>query len=299
MLKDFYILDSGLGTELRKRGFALPDFKNSTWSAQALIDDPQLILEIHKDNIEAGCHIITTSNYTATPMIWKAQDHNLDYIALTEIALKLAEDAVNASNKEVLIAGSFPPINVSFRPDLAPSRNELEDFYESLVDIYKDRVDIILCETMGSIYEADIAANIASTHFKKVWLSWTTRGLNPLTLPSEEDLETAARAISQYNLDCQLINCGHADLITEALKTLQSCASNFGVYANSSVNFMEKEQLPDFENLHDVHHHHAVPISPDVYAIFAREWIAMGCKVIGGCCYTSPEHIKLIAELRA
>jgi|TARA_B110000967_G_scaffold206730_1_gene254152 homocysteine S-methyltransferase len=299
-LRDFYILDSGLGTELRSRGFALSDFQNSTWSAQALIDDPQLILEIHKDNIEAGCTVITTSNYTATPLIWKAQEHDLDFIALTETALRLAEEAVKSgSNEDVLIAGCFPPINVSFRPDLTPSENELEDFYEALTAVYKGKVDLILCETMASIHEANIAAKIASIHFEKVWLSWTTRGLNPSLLPSQEGLEAAAIELSKYNLDCQLVNCGHADLSTESLKILKSCVPNIGIYANSSVNSMEKEQLKTFENLHDVHHHHAISITPIEYANFAKEWLALGSMVIGGCCSTSPEHIKAIAGLGA
>jgi homocysteine S-methyltransferase len=298
-LSDFYILDSALGTELSKRGFDLPSFKDSIWSAQALMDDPELILEIHKDNIAAGCDVITTSNYYATPLTLKAKDPNLDFIALTETALCLAEDAVKTSNKEVLIAGSFPPINISYRPDLTPPRNELEDFYEALAGVYKDRVDIILCETMSSIYEADIAANIASTHFSKVWVSWTTRGLNPSILPSNEDLQTAAIAVSKYNLDCQLINCGHADLVTESLKILKTCVPDIGVYANSSVNSMEKETLKIFNSVDDVHHHHSIPITPSAYANFAKEWMSMGCKVIGGCCRTSPEHIRMIAALRA
>ena len=298
-MSDFYILDSALGTELSRRGFNLPDWKNSIWSAQALIDDPKLILEIHKDNIEAGCNVITTSNYYATPLILKAKDPSLDFIALTQTALFLAEDAVKSSHKEVLIAGSFPPINISFRPDLTPARNQVEDFYEALAAVYKDRVDIILCESMASIYEGDIAANIASTHFKKVWMSWNTRGLNPSIIPSKEDLQAAAITVSKYNLDCQLINCAHADLITESLKILQSCVPSIGVYANSSVNSMEKEPLKIFESVDEVHHHHALPITPSEYANFAKEWMSMGCKVIGGCCTTTPEHIKMIAALRA
>lgn len=297
-MDNFYILDCGLGTQLKARGFALSDFKSSTWSAQALVDDPQLILDIHKDNIEAGCNVITTSNYAATPLIWKTEDHDLDFLALTEIALSLAEDAVKSSNKKILIAGTFPPINVSFRSDLTPSSEQLVDFYEALAAVYEGRVDIILCETMASIHEADIAAKIASTHFQKVWLSWTTRGLDPSILPSQENLKTAAMTISKYNLDCQLINCGHADLTTESLNILQSCVPNTGVFANSSVNSMEKEQLKYFENIHDVHHNHAIPITPVEYANFAKEWMAMGCKVIGGCCSTTPEHIRMIAELR-
>ena len=56
--------------------------------------------------------------------------------------------------------------------------------------------------------------------------------------------------------------------------------------------------LESYENIAEVHYHHAQDITPKEYADFAKKWIAMGCKVIGGCCTTTPEHIKLIADLR-
>ena len=298
-MSDFHILDCGLGSELKRTGFDLPDWINNIWSAQALIDEPELILEIHKESIKAGSNVITTSNYYATPLILKQKDSSLDFKTLSETALTLAEDAVSSSGKEVMIAGCFPPINVSFRPDLTPENNEVEDFYEALANIYKDRVDVILCETMASIFEGDIAAKVATKHFNKVWLSWTTRGLDPSILPSGEDLNEAANKVSKYNLDCQLINCAHADLITQSLEILKSCVPNIGVYANSSIHKVKNERLENYENISEVHFHHADEITPNEYANFAREWLSMGCKVIGGCCTTTPEHIRLIAELRS
>ena len=65
------ILDSALGTELENRGEYLPSFKTSIWSAYCLIHNPEVIKQIHIDNIEAGADIITTSNYQATPDCFK------------------------------------------------------------------------------------------------------------------------------------------------------------------------------------------------------------------------------------
>ena len=272
-MSNFYILDCGLGSELKRTGFDLPDWINNIWSAQALIDEPERILKIHKESIEAGSNVITTSNYYATPLILKEKDSALDFKTLSQIALRLAEEAVNSSDREVMIAGCFPPINVSFRPDLTPGKNEVEDFYEVLANIYKDRADVILCETMASIFEGDIAARVAANHFSKVWLSWTTRGLDPSILPSGEGLNEAAKKVSKYNLDCQLINCAHADLITQSLEILKSCVPNIGVYANSSVHKDKNERLENYENISEVHYHHSDEISPSEYANFVKEWI--------------------------
>ena len=65
------ILDSALGTELENRGEYLPSFKTSIWSAYSLIHNPEIIKQIHIDNIEAGADVITTSNYHATPELLK------------------------------------------------------------------------------------------------------------------------------------------------------------------------------------------------------------------------------------
>ena len=243
--------------------------------------------------------MITTSNYYATPIILKEKDSGLDYRKLSETALCLAEDAVKSSDRNILIAGCFPPINVSFRPDLTPSKNEVEDFYETLADIYKNRVDVILCETMASIFEGDIAAKIATKYFERTWVSWNTRGLDPLLIPSGENLYDAALEVSKYNLDCQLVNCAHANLITKSLEILKSCVSDIGVYANSSVHSPRNEKLEKYENISEVHYHHMVEINPREYLNFAKEWVSMGSKVIGGCCTTTPEHIRLISEIRS
>ena len=222
----------------------------------------------------------------------------MDYRELSETALYLAEEAVKSSDKSTMIAGCFPPINVSFRPDLTPDKNEVEDFYETLANIYKERVDVILCETMASIFEGNIAAKIATKHFDKVWLSWNTRGLNPFLIPSGENLSEAATEVSKYKLDCQLVNCAHANLITQSLEVLKSCVPDIGVYANSSVHSPRDEKLDSYENISEVHYHHMAEISPEEYLNFAKEWISMGSKVIGGCCTTTSEHIKLIADVR-
>ena len=95
------------------------------------------------------------------------------------------------------------------------------------------------------------------------------------------------------------MNCAHANLITQSLEVLKSCVSDVGVYANSSVHSPRDKKLDSFENISEVHYHHMVEITPDEYFNFAKEWISMGSKVVGGCCTTTPEHIKLIAALKS
>ena len=154
-----YILDSGMGTELHERGYEVPDWKKSIWSAHALNESPNAVLEIHKANIKAGCNVITTNNYYVTPAILKREGLESKFESLTQRSIDLAIEA-KEDHPDVLIAVAFPPIETSFRPDLTPSDEIITDFYRGIGAIAKDQADIILCETMSSIREGITAAKI-------------------------------------------------------------------------------------------------------------------------------------------
>ena len=188
-----YILDSGMGTELHERGYEVPDWKKSIWSAHALNESPNAVLEIHKANIKAGCNVITTNNYYVTPTILKREGLESKFGSLTQRSIDLAIEA-KEDNPDVLIAVAFPPIETSFRPDLTPSNEIITDFYRSIGAIAKEQADIILCETMSSIREGITAAKIAKEYSDRVWLSWTARGLSGEDLPNGESLSDAINA---------------------------------------------------------------------------------------------------------
>ena len=289
------ILDSALGTELENRGEYLPSFKTSIWSAYCLIHNPEVIKQIHIDNIEAGADVITTSNYQATPELLKREPTALPYEDLAKRSLELCQEAVIKCGTKTKIAGCFPPIHVTFRPDLSSKEKKLRNFYETLGEIYQDQVDIIICETMASIYEGIVAASTAKNFSDTVWLSWTTRGNKLNRLPSTELLDLAISAGLKLDIDCQLVNCVHADtasLVIEKLKQEKS----FGIYANSSI--YKKNKLEGFVSDSDEwHHHNTQPIDHDEYKEFVAEWINSGASVIGGCCRTTIDHIKEIKKI--
>ena len=185
-----YLLDSGMGDELEQRGFEVPDWKTSIWSVSALIKSPNAVVEIHKDNIKAGCDVIITNNYYVTPNILRREGIESEFENLTRLAIDLAEES-RQGFPEILIAGSFPPIETNFRPDLTPSNDVLDDYYSNLGSFIEQNVDLIICETMGSIREGINAAKNALEYSDHVWLSWTNKGVSGDTLPSGEKLKDA------------------------------------------------------------------------------------------------------------
>lgn len=289
------ILDSALGTELENRGEYLPSFKTSIWSAYTLINNPDVIKQIHIDNIEAGADVITTSNYQATPELLKRDASAPDYKDLAKKAVELCNEAIIKTGTKTKIAGCFPPIHVTFRPDLTSKESTLKKFYDSLGDIYKKNTDIIICETMASIYEGITAATIAKKYTNKTWLSWTTRGNKLNRLPSTELLIDAIDKALLLDIDCQLVNCVHADTASLAINKLRK-SKKFGIYANSSV--YKKNPIEGFTTDSDEwHYHNHQPIDHIEYEKFVSEWIGSGASVVGGCCRTTIDHIKLIKTL--
>ena len=289
------ILDSALGTELENRGEHLPSFKTSIWSAYSLINNPDAIKQIHIDNIEAGADVITTSNYQATPELLKREPSAPPYDDLAKRALELCQEAIDKTGTNTKIAGCFPPIHVTFRPDLSSKEKTLRKFYSTLGSIYQNNVDVIICETMSSIYEGIVAATTAKEYSNKVWLSWTTRGNKLNRLPSTELLELAINEGIKLDIDCQLVNCVHADTATLAIDKLLK-EKSFGIYANSSV--YKKNKLEGFVSDSDEwHYHNHQPIDHIQYKDFVQEWISKGASVIGGCCRTTTKHIQEIRNI--
>ena len=291
-----YLLNSGMGDELSQRGFEVPDWKTSIWSASALIKSPNAVVEIHKDNIKAGCDVIITNNYYVTPNILRREGIESEFENLTRLAVDLAEES-RQGFPEVLIAGSFPPIETNFRPDLTPSNDVLDDYYSNLGSFIQQNVDLIICETMGSIREGINAAKNALEFSDRVWLSWTNKGVSGDTLPSGEKLKDAITEANQLDIECQLVNCCAADIATNSIGVLQK-AKNFGIYANSRK-LKEQESIQDLGETVDIdvnHYANTVPITAEEYAKEAKIWIDEGAYVVGGCCTTRPEHIKRIAD---
>lgn len=289
------ILDSALGTELEHRGEYLPSFKTSIWSAYSLIHNPEIIKQIHIENIEAGADVITTSNYQATPELLKREPSAPDYTELAKRSLELCQEAVIQTNSNTKIAGCFPPIHVTFRPDLSSKEKTLRKFYKSLGEIYQNNVDIIICETMASIYEGIISASTAKDFTNRVWLSWTTRGNKLNRLPSTELLDDAIEKALNLDIECQLVNCVHADTASMAIEKLKK-EKKFGIYANSSV--YKKNPLEGFvSDADEWHYHNHKPIDHEEYKEFVVEWISKGAFVIGGCCRTTTSHIKEIKKI--
>ncbi len=287
------LLDGGTGTELRYRGIEVPSHVTSLWSAQALWVDPEAVVAVHADYIEAGADVITANNYAVTPPLLAREGLEGRLEELTVLAVELAVRARDATGREVRIAGSLPPLETSYRADLVQDDPLLRDGYRRIVEVLAPRVDVLLCETLASTREADAAVRAARESDCEVWVSWTLQGDWLDHLPSGESVAEAWAAIEPLAPDACLVNCCGANLVGSALASLaELCDRPIGGYANAD------HVIPDSSGPgRDSERIRRELLDPEGYARAAAGWLASSATLIGGCCGTRPAHIARLRRL--
>ncbi len=283
------VMDGSMGNELLTRR---SDLVTGLWSAQYLIDAPELVKEIHLDYINAGADLIITNTYSTIPSYLSKQKAEDKMPELINLAGKLAREAVKDSKKKVTVAGSLPPLEESYRPDLVIDKEEAVPIYETLIKELTPYVDIFICETMSSIKEMQhvIEALQNLDNEKPVWISWSLKEDKKNQLRSGESIKEAFNASASIKPEAYLFNCTDPFAITEGLKELKELTQKpIGGYPNVF-------NVPDGWTLDNDIQVSVRDLSVEKFLKFAEEWRNLGATIIGGCCGIGPKFIKALAD---
>jgi S-methylmethionine-dependent homocysteine/selenocysteine methylase len=283
------VMDGSMGNELLARR---SDLVTGLWSAQYLIDAPELVKEIHLDYINAGADLIITNTYSTIPSYLSKQKAEDKMSELIHLAGKLAREAVKDSKKKVTVAGSLPPLEESYRPDLVIDKKEAVPIYETLIKELTPYVDIFICETMSSIKEMQhvIQALQNLDNEKPVWISWSLKEDKKNQLRSGESIKEAFIASASIKPEAYLFNCTDPFAITEGLKELKELTQKpIGGYPNVF-------NVPDGWTLDNDVQVSVRDLSVEKFLEFAEEWRNLGATIIGGCCGIGPKFIKAVAD---
>ncbi len=297
-MKNIILGDGAMGTELRARGVEVPSHTESIWSALALKNNSQEIIEVHKDYIDAGSDYITINNYAVTKPLLARKNLENEFKDLTGKAIDLAKEAILSKGSNTKIAASFPPLETSYRPDLVPSKKILQNYYAEFAETLTGKVDFIICETMTTAEEGRIALEMAKRTNLPVWLGWTLMGNRLNKLPSGENLLDATKYCLDLSPDAVLLNCCGINLITEGLKELQKLKLEIpiGGFANNErVNkFSDTDSI--VTNAEEIHYMNSSEVNELEYLEEVKKWIEQGATIVAGCCRTRPSHIKVIKD---
>jgi S-methylmethionine-dependent homocysteine/selenocysteine methylase len=286
------ILDGGMGRELMRIG---APFRQPEWSALALLEGPQWVVQAHRNFIEAGAQVITTNAYAVVPFHLGEERFASDGHRLAGLAGEMARDAAR-EHPSVAVAGSLPPLFGSYLPQCFDAA-KAPDIIDPLVDAQRPHVDVWLAETLSSVGEA-IAVRDAldrSGDTKPLWVSFTLADSPRATLRSGETVADAARAASDLGAHAVLFNCCQVETLLPALHAARAVlhsAIATGGYANRFTTGHDGDGAANAQIAA-----YRTDVDPDAYASFGREWIDAGATLIGGCCGIEPAHIARLAAL--
>jgi len=288
------ILDGGMGDELAKRGTGS---WVGLWSAQALVDAPTSVVEVHKDFIKSGARIITTNSYSTIPSYLGKVGMEDRFVELTALAGQLARQAADESGEDVRVAGSLPPLSESYRADLSPSEEDARPIYEAMATALEPHVDLYLCETMSKAREARTAAKAALRAAEKrqlpVNVSWTLKEEPGKGLRSGETIVEALSLLSDLDIAAFFFNCTHPLAIEAALQEIRPLTHKpLGAYPNNM------NEVPEGWTLDTGNIGARQNWQPEIFAKAAMRLVEAGATTVGGCCGIGPEWIAAFkAEL--
>jgi S-methylmethionine-dependent homocysteine/selenocysteine methylase len=277
------LLDAAMGTELERRGAST---RVPLWSARALFECPELVLAIHREEVAAGAEILTANTFRTHRRTLAREGLEERSAELTRTAVLLAREAAREAGRVVFVAGSLSPLEDCYRPDLVPAGEALEREHALQAEsLAAAGVDGILVDTQNTIRELAAAARWARATGLPVIASMTTDGEGHLL--SGEPIEEAVGSLVSLKLEAFSINCVAARSLSADLEHLARAAPGVPLAAYGNLGPPSGEDRTVF----------AETVSPEDYAALAREWLALGARIVGGCCGTTSAHTAALREL--
>ena len=289
------LLDGATGSELENRGIKM----DNSWCATASLEF-DILKQIHKDYINAGAKIITTNTYASNRMILEVAGVEDRFEEINLAAINAAIQAREECGRDdVLVAGSLShqiPYEDAFR-----SQEEKDKYIKKLTPEYFQKsfdelaffladngCDFILLELMYRPDRIDIIFDSASKVGLPVWAGFSSRnkdGLIALTTDYEYSFKKMISNVKHHKLDA--VGIMHCDIgvIEESVKELKE------IYDLPIMAY------PEVAVFNFPHYDMSNVIQPNDYLVEAKKWKDAGAQIIGGCCGTTVEHIKLLNEL--
>lgn len=278
--KGFVLADGAIGTNLFAKGLETGDAPE-LWN----VDEPEKVLELHQEFVEAGADVLLTNSFGANAFRLKLHNAQNQVELLNQEAVRLAQKAAVAADRPVFVAGSMGPTGELFSPLGALSYEEAFAAFEAQAKAIETAgADAIWIETMSSPEEVEAAVRAAQTTSLPVFATMTfdTAGRTMMgILPA-----AYADQAHDLSLDAFGANCGIGP--AELLDTVQQFAT---IKTDSFVIAKGNCGIPEY--VEGAIHYHGTPALMAEYAICAR---AAGAQIIGGCCGTSPAHLKAMRE---
>ena len=247
--------------------------------------EPEAVFRVHQAYIEAGAQIIETNTFGANRFKLAALGLADEVQRFNSRGVKIAREAREAASREVLIAGSMGPLGLGVQ-SRHPEPDEIQDvFHEQALALEERGVDFYILETFSYIEELLLAIDAIRSFSGLPIVAQLTYSEEGTTYG---DVLPAAAAAQLKNKNVQVIGANCTLGPQALLPILQQLAS----VPDIRVSGMPNAGFPKREGDRIVY----PKSSPEYFALYAREAAALGVRILGGCCGTTPAHVRAMAE---
>ena len=275
--KRVHVLDGAMGTMLYSRGM----FVNVCYD-ELNLTQPGLVQEVHEAYVQAGAEILETNTFGANPV--KLSSHGLDdeTEAINRAAVTIAR---RAANGRALVVGAIGPLGIRLEPWGPTAREEAIGFFSRQVrGLLEGGVDGFILETFSDLHEVEAALCAVKALSELPIIAQMTVGHDGNTSYGTT-VETIASKLTELGADVVGLNCsvGPAAML-DALERMVE-------HTNRPLSAQPNAGLP-----RAVEDRRIYLASPEYMGSYARRMINAGARFVGGCCGTTPGHIKKIHD---
>lgn len=256
--------DGGMGTMLNLKAGELPELLN--------INDPERVYAIHKAYADAGCNIISANTFGA---------NRFKYDNVDEIVKSAVKNAKRTGKKVALDIG---PTGKLLKPMGDLDFEECVDIFADVVKAGRDEADLVLLETFGDLYEIK-AAMLAVKENCDLPLIVSMIFDEKARLLTGADVRTACAVVEGLGADAIGFNCGLGP------KQMLPLVEELEKHASIPILVMPNAGLPESVNGETIYN-----VAPDEFASYMTQIAKMGVSYLGGCCGTTPAHLKAMIE---
>ncbi len=277
------LFDGAMGTELYARGV----FINQCYD-ELCLRAPELVRSVHDAYVAAGAEVLETNTFGASRT--KLAHYGLEgqVEAINRRGAELARAAADAAphGRTVLVAGAVGPLGVRIEPYGPTSREEARAlFREQAAALVAGGADCIILETFGDLHEIEPAIQaVRDVDPALPVIAQMTVGAD-LRTPFGATPADVARALDAWGADVIGLNCSVGpQIILDAIEQM------------AAVTRRKLSAMPNAGLPRDVGGRRMYMASAEYLATYARHLVQAGAKVVGGCCGTTPEHVRAMSQ---
>jgi len=272
-----HFADGGMGTMLQAAGLT-----GGRSPEQWNIDNPDAVRAVHEAYVSAGANLLTSNTFGANRLRQRRSKRPIS--ELVTAALTIAKDAAGKASQPCYVALDVGPLGAFLAPLGTITFEEAVELFGESIQAGACLADCILIETMGDVTEAKAAVTAAKKYSTLpifVTLSFDANG----RLLSGETPEQAAAELVPLGISGIGCNCGVGpSIMAQHLSRLQACT-------DLPILISPNAGLPRYENGQTVY-----DLSPEEFAEQMRAIYDGGASILGGCCGTTPDHIRMMIQ---